>query len=286
MGVPTVSAKKIIDEIANAGAFFLQLDGGEVGYRRDFSNLINHATERGLVMEFFTNGTLFDDDFFKNTNFENVYCVVFSIHSHISSLHDKLTGSDGSFQKAIRNIQRFRDKVNKVVLKMTVTKKNIASLEGLRNLSNQLEVDFAYDIDLLPQTRIPQDSLELGIDDVMSMRAKCPDLFIHKPTKRICIGGRSSCTIDQDGNLFPCRLVNIKLGNVFQKPLVELWNSRLAKDVANRIFSQPAECESCSDLPPFCFYCPGKPYLKVMESNHWVQYNCYLARRKKVLHDG
>lgn len=284
VGVSTGAAKRIIDEIANAGVFFLQLDGGEVGYRKDFSDLINYATDRGLIMEFFTNGTLFDDQFFTNTNFDNVYCVVFSIHSHMGTIHDNLTNSQGAFEKAMRNIKRFKGKVRKLVLKMTITKKNISSLPGLYKLSKQIGVDFAYDIDLLPQSRSPQDSLEVDENDVRWMREKCPDIFANMPTKRICIGGRSSCTIDQDGNLFPCRLVNIKLGNVLQEPLVELWNSDLAKDVADKIFSQPAECTRCDELSPFCFYCPGKAFMKGMEREHWVEYNCSLARRKRVLY--
>lgn len=286
VGVSTEAAKKIIDEIADAGVFFLQLDGGEVGLRKDFSELVNHATDRGLIIDFFTNGTLFNDKFFTNTNLDNVDCVVFSIHSHIGTIHDKLTNSQGSFEKAMRNIERFKGKVRKIVLKMTITKKNISSLPGLYNLSEQLGVDFAFSIDLFQQSRSPQDSLEVDDDDVRWMREKWPNIFVNMPMKGICIGGRSSCTIDQDGNLFPCRLVNIKLGNVLQEPLVELWNSDLAKDVADKIFSQPAKCTRCDELSPFCLYCPGKAFLKGIERKHWVEYNCSLARRERVLYHG
>ena len=284
-GASTEDAKRIIDEIAAAGAFFLQLDGGEVGCRNDLSDLINHATDRGLIIEFFTNGTLFDDEFFARTDLGNVYCVVFSIHSHIASIHDSLTGSRGSFERALRNIKRFAGNVRKLVLKMTITKENVSSLPGLHSLSRDLGVDFGYDIDLLPQSRSRQDSLELGEVEVSWMRETCPDVFANTPTKKICIGGTSSCTIDQDGNLFPCRLVNINLGNVLQKPLTDLWNSDAARDVATKVFGEPAECSSCGELSQFCFYCPGKPFMAGVEREHWVTYNCSLARRKRALHD-
>lgn len=287
VGVSTEAAKKIIDEIANAGVFFLQLDGGEVGYRRDLSDIINHATDRGLIIDFFTNGTLFDDKFFANTNFDNVSTVVFSIHSHIGMIHDNLTNSKGSFEKAIKNIERFKNIVRKIVIKMTITKKNISSLPGLYDLSTQLGVDFAYGIDLVQQSVSPSDSLELDEDCIRWMKENFIDMQkkeTHIDRRSICVGGRSSCCIDQDGNLFPCRLIDINLGNVLQKPLVELWNSDLAINVANTIYCQPAECTQCGELSLFCNYCPGRAYMKGFEKEHWAEYNCLSARRNRFLY--
>ncbi len=285
VGVSTEAAKKIIDEIANAGVTFLQLDGGEVGYRKDFSDLINHATDRGLIIDFFTNGTLFDDEFFANTNFDNVSAVIFSIHSHIGTIHDKLTNSRGSFEKSMKSIEKFKGKVKKIVLKMAITKKNINSLPGLYDLSKQLGINFAYSIDLFQQSISPQDSLEVDENGIRWMREKCPNIFndMHTERRSTCIGGRSSCSIDQDGNLFPCRLINIKLGNILQKPLVELWNSDLAKGVAKEIYSQPAECMHCDELSQFCDYCAGEAFLKGLDREHWAEYNCSIARKKRML---
>ncbi len=282
-GVNTLDMKKIINEISKAGVFFLQLDGGEIGCRNDLSEIINYATQQGLIIEFFTNGTLFDDDFFKQTNFENIYCVVFSIHSHIEDLHDSLVGVKGSFKKAIKNLQIIKDYVKKVVLKMTITQKNYDSIRGLFELSKKLGVDFAYDIDILPHKNYSNENLQLNGSDLILLRNSFEDILNKRPTKRICIGGRSSCSIDQYGNVFPCRLIDIKLGNVLKESLQKIWNSKYTIRIVDEIFKEPANCNSCGDLSKYCFYCPGKAYINKLERDKWVEYNCYLAKRKRAL---
>jgi radical SAM protein with 4Fe4S-binding SPASM domain len=197
-------------------------------------------------------------------------------------LHDILANSEGSFEKAMVNIKKFKDKVRHTVLKMTITKRNINSLNGLSKLSKDLGVDFGYDFDLLP-CNSNLDLLEIDENDIKLMKINSPEVFKKTLTKKICIGGTCSCTIDQDGNLFPCRLSNMKIGNVLETPLVDLWNSEFAKNIARDFFNQPLECTSCNELYPFCFYCPMKELIKGFDKLNRTKHNCNIARKNRIL---
>lgn len=155
----------------------------------------------------------------------------------------------------------------------------------IRNLSQQLGVGFGYDIDILPSMD-KKDLLQIDENDIRWMRKTCPYIFTKGFSRRMCIGGTCGCTIDQDGNLFPCRLSNLKIGNVLETPLIELWNSDIARNVGNTIFNQPSQCYSCKELHQFCFYCPMKASINNIKQDQWVEYNCSLARRREILYHG
>ena len=49
---------RILDEITEAGCFWLLFTGGEIFARRDFLDIYAYARSKGLIITLFTNGTL------------------------------------------------------------------------------------------------------------------------------------------------------------------------------------------------------------------------------------
>ena len=49
---------EILDQIENAGAFFLMITGGEPLLRPDFDEIFQYTRKKGLIVTLFSNGTL------------------------------------------------------------------------------------------------------------------------------------------------------------------------------------------------------------------------------------
>ncbi len=52
--------QRLIDEITDAGCFYLLITGGEPLLRPDFRDIWRYAKKKGLLVTLFTNGTLID----------------------------------------------------------------------------------------------------------------------------------------------------------------------------------------------------------------------------------
>ena len=56
----TDEAKAVLDELAEMQVFYINIGGGEPMIRRDFFELVEYATARGIGVKFSTNGAFID----------------------------------------------------------------------------------------------------------------------------------------------------------------------------------------------------------------------------------
>src|SRR6266852_300984 len=184
--------RHLLDDLADMGALYLTLSGGEVMVRPDFFDIAEHARRRGFVYRVFTNGI-------------------------------GLTEA---------KVERLKRHGLRVYLKTTVMKPNLAGLGKLDQLGRDLGVfNHTYSCEVSPRIdgavprdgHVPQeyqlDEEELfqylrdstWSDQLDPQEGRPEDIARQRGT---CGPATNGCCIDPYGNVFPCIAFRVPIGNV------------------------------------------------------------------------
>ncbi|MCM8774273.1 MAG: radical SAM protein [Candidatus Omnitrophica bacterium] len=98
--------ERILDRLSDIGFKMVCLFGGEPTLHKDFLELLQYATKKGLYTRFDTNGhKLADIDFAKEIKDAGITFLLVSIDSADAETHDRFRGFKGSWSKAIQAIR-------------------------------------------------------------------------------------------------------------------------------------------------------------------------------------
>jgi MoaA/NifB/PqqE/SkfB family radical SAM enzyme len=98
----------VIDQLSDMGCRKIHFSGGEVFLRQDFLDLVERGCERGLKINMTTNGTLLSTDRLKRLIKARPNSISLSLDGPRASVHDKIRGLPGSFQRTTKAIKRIR----------------------------------------------------------------------------------------------------------------------------------------------------------------------------------
>ena len=101
----TQEIKDVLDQLAEAGVFFLVFSGGEVFMRRDFLELVEYARKLMFNVKVKTNGVMIREKEAARLRQLGVEQVQISVYSHRPEVHDRITKLPGSLNKTIRAIR-------------------------------------------------------------------------------------------------------------------------------------------------------------------------------------
>jgi len=104
----TAEIKELLDQMADAGVFYLTVSGGEIMMRRDFFEILEHARLRTFCIKLKTNGVLIRTKEAQRLRELGVESVQISIYSHRSEVHDAITKLPGSFRQSIEAVRLLR----------------------------------------------------------------------------------------------------------------------------------------------------------------------------------
>ncbi len=124
--IPYDAKMQIVDNIADAGVWFLSLCGGEPLCCPDTPDVIRHAKSRGLVVNMSTNGLLLEEKAEDITR-AGIDFITISLDGHNSELHDSLRGKPGLFAKieaGIRAVRHLAKKSVYIELRYLINRKN------------------------------------------------------------------------------------------------------------------------------------------------------------------
>lgn len=102
----TTEWKKILDQLAEAGAVTVGFLGGEPFLRKDLLEVMAHAKKLGLKTTVTTNGTMISQGIAESLILELDTYTVFSLDGPSSESHDQVRGA-GTFDKTISTIKKF-----------------------------------------------------------------------------------------------------------------------------------------------------------------------------------
>lgn len=269
-GLTTGQYEVLFNQLVESGTFFVILTGGEPFLRKDFMDIVRMARKRRISVTIFTNGTLINEDIASELARLWVQEVHISLYSANPHVHDSITRLPGSFERSVRAIRMLRERGVLVRIKTPLMRITADGVDELRQLSQELDASLQVTTVITAKDDGDQATHALQLTEPQ-LSELLQDERIEKhvlspvnpdaasiPCDTVFNGG----AIDPFGNVFPCNQLQIKGGNVLEKPFGEIWReSPVFRDLREIRLGQLGKCQDC-DLVTFCTRCPGLALLE------------------------
>jgi radical SAM protein with 4Fe4S-binding SPASM domain len=273
----TAEIKGVLDQLAEAGVFFLVFSGGEVFMRRDFMELVAYARKLLFNVKIKTNAVMIHEEEARRLRELGVEQIQISVYSHRASVHDAITKLPGSLKRTVDSIRFLKSQGLKVTMSNVLMTVNRDDQAGTHALAKQLGV--AYTLDPTVTPKLDGDtsilSLRVGADALDDVFAN-PDLvgdvedFCRPPDPvdeevmegYSCSAGHTACYINPYGEVFPCVQFPLPTGNVRRQKFSDIWyRSPQMNEVRSIKVKDLTVCSSCSHAGS-CTRCPGLAYME------------------------
>lgn len=259
--------KKIIDKLKSAGVLSLLITGGEVTVRQDFLEIIEYARHSGFFFSLSTNGTGINSDIASRIAELKPFLVNVSLYGASAASHEAVTRVAGSFQKTIESIKALVARGNKTLVHTIVMKSNINELEQIEKLAASLGADSHIDIALTPTKTGAEFPFQL--EPTLEEFVNCGWRPDNSPgsirtDQKLCKAGKSTLSVAPNGDVFPCTLFPLKLGNLKRDNFDKIWNLEPCAELQYLRSMRRDDLYACSgcELSMYCHRCPGIAYLE------------------------
>jgi radical SAM protein with 4Fe4S-binding SPASM domain len=276
----TAEIKRLLDEMADAGVFFLTFSGGEILMRKDFFELLEYARRKLMFcVKLKSNAVLIREREAKRIYDLGVESVQISIYSHRPEVHDAITLIPGSLKRSLDAVRFLKSQGLKVVIANVLMTQNLQDYPGVRALAAELVVECTLDPTITPMMDGNRSILGLGVGQSVLRQVFRDasivgdvDKFCAIPVKTgeseleeaPCSAGHSACYVSPYGDVFPCVQFPLPTGNVRQQRFVDIWrHSDQMNEVRSIRLKDLTTCTSCTHVSN-CTRCPG---LAFMEGN-------------------
>ena len=273
----TAEIKNTLDQLAEAGVFFLTLSGGEVFLRRDFFDIVEHARRLLFNVKIKTNAVMIGEAEARRLRDLHVDTIQISLYSHRAEVHDAITKLPHSFERTVRAVCFLRDQGLRVTIANVLMTANRDDHLGVQQLAGELGVQYTLDPTITPMMDGDTSVLALRIggpdlEQVLHSPALVPNQeeFCAPPPARSeadldgysCSAGHSFCYISPYGDVFPCVQFPLPTGNMRHQRFLDIWNfSPQMNEVRSIQARDLATCSSCAHLTT-CTRCPGLAYME------------------------
>ena len=265
--------KSIIDELVRLGTFYLSYTGGEIFTRPDLFDILQYAKDRGFFQVLLTNGSLITQEaanFLKKIKPQG---VEISLLGATPDTHDSITGVPGSFEKALNAIKMLREADIFIYAKTTLMKSNISEYSRIKSLVERLGAYPQISSSIIPKTdgAIDPQQHKISWEDRLRFLGDetLDDSFLSlieqdQRGNLTCKAGKMLASINPYGDLCPCNILPIKLGNLHDKSFKDIWfdpDNAVLNELRSLKESDIEKCFSCS-LKHLCGRCAGAVYLE------------------------
>lgn len=302
-------------QMQEMGTVFLLLTGGEPLMFPDFRKLYLGLQELGMVITINTNATLIDEDwasFFGNHKPRRINITLYGADDDV---YRDLCHYPNGFQKTIKAINLLKAKGVDVKLSSSLAQKNKDDMDRIITIGEKLGVPVRIDTYMMPaqrerllpyneksrlnpktaaQERIKALKREMGTNlfsqyvqrKIFEVEHIVPE---DGPGKVVCMAGNCSFTVNWQGLMRPCVVLNEPSISVFEHGFAEAWEQ------THKAVSQirtSSVCSSCN-LRPICRTCFASAFLEEGDYAATPNYMCEYAKEslrllyleKKVLQD-
>jgi radical SAM protein with 4Fe4S-binding SPASM domain len=273
----TAEIKGLLDQMADAGVFFLTISGGEIMMRKDFFEILEHAHARTFSIKLKTNGVLIRKKEAERIRALGVESVQISVYSHRAEVHDAITKMPGSFRQTIEAVRLLRTAGLHVTMANVLMVQNAQDYPGVRALANELGAQCTLDPTITPMMDGDRSILELNVDKaalrevfrdgalVGNVEEFCaPPQGVDEDALDMlpCSAGHTACYVSPYGEVYPCVQFPLPSGNVRQSKFVDIWrDSPQLKEVRSITLRDMPSCSQCTHGAT-CTRCPGLAYLE------------------------
>ena len=273
----TAEIKDLLDQMADAGVFYLTLSGGEILMRRDFFQILEHARLRTFCVKLKTNGVMIRAKEAERLRALGVESIQISIYSHRPEVHDAITKMPGSFRQSIDAVRFLRTQGLTVTLANVLMVQNAVDYKGVRALAAELGVSCSLDPTVTPMMDGDRSILSLNVDQAALREVfRNGDLvgnveeFCAPPSAvdadaldtLPCSAGHTACYVSPYGDVYPCVQFPLPSGNVRHTRFVDIWrDSPQLKEVRSITLRDMPSCSKCAHGAT-CTRCPGLAYME------------------------
>ena len=153
----------VLDQLAEAGVFFLTFSGGEVLMRMDFFRILEYARSLLFCVKVKTNAFMIREKEADRLRELGVDSVQVSIYSHRPEVHDAITKLPGSLKRSLAGIRLLRERGMKVIIANVLMRQNLQDYPGVVALAKELGAEYTIDPTITPMMDGDRSILGLGI---------------------------------------------------------------------------------------------------------------------------
>jgi len=262
----------------------LSITGGEPFIRRDELHTLMQRLDNSnhfCYYDILTNGSFISEDEAESlTEYSRLRRVQVSLEGASAETNDEIRGV-GSFKTTLKAIRNLRAHDIKVVVMMTITRRNKNQVPHVVDLLNREGV-FALALErLIPEGHgadlkhlvLSTDELQNLYNEVYQLSQNSHvRLLMHRPlfamiapedpsVGALCSAGNNALTIMPDGTVYPCRRLPIPIGNILTDGIFKIWYD---SDVLWRLRDPAklnAKCRNC-ELLTQCRGCRAFAYFE------------------------
>jgi MoaA/NifB/PqqE/SkfB family radical SAM enzyme len=251
--LPLPRAEALFDEAVAIGTRGVVLTGGEPTLHPELPAIVRAAKARGLAVNLTTNGTTLDRHYVRLRD-AGLDSLSISIDG-LPDTHDRLRGRPGAHARSWRQLLRvLHDGRVGASVYFTVTRDNVHELVAVHDAVRAAGAAFDFwpvnDAPELALTR-PEDR-EAWRSAVATLASQDPAIAARRAYYEAgldyhagvrvpmrCLGLIDQYGVTYDGRLLPCCVwgaEGIAVGNVFERPLRELWRDPATQAARTRMF--------------------------------------------------
>ena len=291
------ASEKLFSDIAEFASPVIVLSGGEPLLRDDIFDIAKIGSDKGFRMAMATNGLLITGNICKRIIESGIRLVSMSLDGADKDVHDDFRGQPGAFEAVMSAAEHFNKYGIKFIINSSFTKRNQKYIGDTFKLAKNIGA-YAWYMFLIVPTGRGEDivkelvskedyeeilqwhyDVERSEEDIL-VRPTCAPQYYRiwhdrskaegKDVKRRslsfstgggkgCIAAQSILFINSNGDVLPCSYFPVSAGNLFEKPLKEIWNnSELFNDL--RTFKKyDGKCGVCNYLG-VCGGCRARAY--------------------------
>lgn len=269
---PTAFWLDVVDQLGDMGVFRLTISGGELFVRKDALEVLERASERGMVLELKSHGGTITKELAQALAPLNIAFVDVSYYSHRAEIHDTITRRPGSHAATRAGIAALVEAGVSTRASVVVMELNAGDLEETLRDVESMGAWPECTVNMLPAQSGATFPLELGITpdqmdisrSVLRMDEQdghCEGSNGPWAARSICGAGHARLYIHPEGTVWPCIAWPEELGDLSKGDRIEdIWNhSPILHRIRGHRNGDRATCGSCG-LKEGCSYCPGESY--------------------------
>lgn len=235
----------------------LEILGGEPLERKDICKIIQYAKREAKTpfISLYTNGLFATPQLSQELKNAGLDAALVNLVSHKKDVHDKFTGSVGSWEKTLKGIQNLKQANIDVFTFTVIHRYNYKDYQQIYNfVHNDLNIHALF-YQYIPQKK----NDPLLIDQQIWHNIKHWLLFEKNQehmdfvrkffmlTGNACSGGNFVFTVKVNGSVQPCPFVSdIPLGNIYQQDIWSIFKNRFQQSRLTNFKRVPEECTNCS----------------------------------------
>jgi AdoMet-dependent heme synthase len=267
----------VLDQLAEAGVFFLCFSGGEVLMRRDFFRILEYARSLLFCVKVKTNAFMIGENEANRLRELAIQSIQVSIYSHRPEVHDAITKLPGSLKRSLAGIRLLRKRGMRVVIANVLMRQNLEDYLGVVALAKELGAEYTVDPTITPRMdgdrsilRLAMGQTELErvfrtrelVGNVEEVCAPPPAVGDDIREGLPCSASHTFCYISPYGDVYPCVQFPLPTGNVRRQKFLEIWNDSPQMNEVRSIRGRDLPtCSSCAHLGT-CSRCPGLAYME------------------------